>query len=110
MHEALANVQKHACATNVRVALAGDGGGLQVTVEDDGVGFVPPNCDAASNGFGLRIMAERAAEVGATLSISSEPGCGTRVTVRLPGPQELEAAEPVEQEVLPSLAQKAGAG
>jgi len=85
--EALANVSKHARARKVLVTLAGDSGGIGVTVEDDGVGFDPQKAAGADKAFGLRIMAERAAEVGGTLRIISEPGRGTRVTVWASGPR-----------------------
>ncbi|MBV8682987.1 MAG: hypothetical protein JO111_08955 [Caulobacteraceae bacterium] len=53
------------------------GRGLQITVSDDGEGFDP----ASSGGFGLAGMRERAAAIGANLTIASAPGDGTRVTV-----------------------------
>lgn len=85
VQEALANVRKHARATQARVRLRGTNGWLQATVEDDGIGFDP---SAPGRGtfprFGLATMRERAEAVGGTLEIDSAPGRGTRVTLRIP--------------------------
>ncbi|WP_405084478.1 sensor histidine kinase [Microbispora sp. NBC_01389] len=79
VQEALTNVRKHARARRVRVTLHRNGE-LRVTVADDGVGL-PADRRA---GVGLCSMAERAAELGGTCAVASEPGRGTTVTARLP--------------------------
>lgn len=79
--EALTNVGKHASAATVRVDLTPTDGGVRLTVADDGAGFDP---DAGTTGFGLRGMRERAAQVGGTLTVRSEPGAGTTVRVEVP--------------------------
>jgi len=79
--EALSNVRKHACARLVAVGLSYDPGQVRLEVSDDGQGFDPAS---AGGGFGLRGMRSRVAEVGGTLTISSEPGAGTRVNVEVP--------------------------
>lgn len=78
--EALANVLKHAEATDVEVRLAFDGAQLTAEVTDDGVGFEP---DAAL-GSGLGGLVDRLHALGGTLSIDSHPGSGTRLTATLP--------------------------
>jgi signal transduction histidine kinase len=79
--EALANVARHARATDARVELARDGdGALVVTVTDDGVGIDP----AAPAGVGLVSLRERAAELGGRCSVSCPPGGGTVVRAVLP--------------------------
>lgn len=78
--EATANAGRHAGARRCTVRLAVEQPWLVVEVEDDGRGFV----EAGSAGVGLGAMRERAVEVGGELSISSRPGCGTRITARLP--------------------------
>ena len=82
--EALANVRRHASASAVvlRLSRVGTGEAAQVSVhvEDDGVGFDP----AASPGVGLAGLRDRAEEVGGTVDVTSAPGSGTRVTVRVP--------------------------
>lgn len=79
--EALHNVEKHADATLVRVRLTADGGGLLVTVEDNGQGFNP---EATTEGHGLTGMRERATLLGGRLVIRSGPGDGTAVQLFLP--------------------------
>jgi signal transduction histidine kinase len=80
VQEALTNVRKHANATVVRVSVA-TGDDLRITIRDNGRGFVP---EAASGGFGLDSMRQRAALIGATLDISSMPRDGSRVELVLP--------------------------
>jgi len=84
IQEALSNVRKHASAASARVNLELTASELVITIHDDGVGFSPwtwPGDQQAH--FGLQTMRERAEMVGALLSIVSEPGRGTTVTVRL---------------------------
>ena len=80
--EALHNVTKHARATRVDIHLVGAATGVRLSVADDGVGF--DTRTAYPGHFGLSTMAERAASVGARLSIASTPGQGTVVTVDYP--------------------------
>jgi signal transduction histidine kinase len=85
--EALNNVVKHAGASRVEIRLwcpqagekAGDGETVELYIQDDGCGF---DASAVSQErFGLGIMHERAASVGARLQIESQAGAGTRVSV-----------------------------
>ncbi|MGI9596946.1 MAG: GAF domain-containing sensor histidine kinase, partial [Acidimicrobiales bacterium] len=79
--EALTNVEKHAAAANVHIRwTVADGRGV-LLVQDDGRGF-DPALGIRGNAYGLVGMRERAASVGAILSISSEPGQGTTITVQ----------------------------
>jgi signal transduction histidine kinase len=84
IQEALSNVRKHAVARQAQVRLLLDVGYLVVTIQDNGIGFNPWvwSSDQLAH-FGLQTMRERAEMVGASLSIESEPGRGTTVTVRL---------------------------
>jgi signal transduction histidine kinase len=81
--EALRNVVKHAGIKKALVSLVRSGRELILTVQDRGVGF-----DAAEvrlhEGLGLSSMGERVRLVRGELSIDSEPGQGTTVTVRVP--------------------------
>ena len=81
VQEALTNVRKHADATVVRVAVVTDDGVMRITINDNGRGFHP---EASHGGFGLDSMRERAALIGATLTVSSQPQDGSRVELRLP--------------------------
>jgi two-component system nitrate/nitrite sensor histidine kinase NarX len=92
IQEALANAQKHSQASTVRVLLRRESDSvLEAIVEDDGVGFDQPATSAhPGEHLGLTIMTERAEHVGGTLLIDSEPGEGTRVTLRLRLPQQYD--------------------
>jgi signal transduction histidine kinase len=83
LSEALANVEKHADASRVRVQMAFEDGSLRLCVVDDGVGFDAHRAVSAGH-FGLGVMHTRAAEAGGKLSIDSASGSGTTVTLTLP--------------------------
>ncbi len=80
--EALTNVARHAQAALAEVNLQLNNGYLDLMVSDDGQGFQAQSVDAAE-GLGLAGMRERAALVGGSLSIDSEPGQGTRISLRV---------------------------
>lgn len=84
VQEALSNVRKHAAATEVRVRLADDDD-FELAIEDNGRGF-DAQARHADNGshIGIHIMGERARRIEATLEVSSQPGAGTTVRLRLP--------------------------
>ena len=85
--QALNNVVRHAHARRTTMTMEFSDAEIRLDVSDDGIGFhVPPHpTDLAPEGhFGLLGMRERAELVGARLEIWSDPGVGTRVSVRLP--------------------------
>ncbi len=82
LQESLNNVGRHSQASNVKVRLVREGGAIELEVTDDGIGFDPEQVDAG-RGFGVAGMQERAGLVGGRLSISSQPGSGTKVSLRL---------------------------
>jgi signal transduction histidine kinase len=82
LQESLVNVAKHAHATRVRVRLLRQGGEVLLTVQDDGVGFVPAQAHKPAS-LGLVGMRERVQLLQGTLSIASAPGQGTRLEVRV---------------------------
>jgi len=82
IQEALANVRKHANATEVEVVVSKSPSGLRVQIKDNGIGFTAPK--AGQVHFGLAIMQERAALIGATVSLTQGDPGGTVVTVDLP--------------------------
>lgn len=77
--EALTNVHRHARARHCTVRLR-CGSALELDITDDGAGLRPGQLP----GVGLVAMRERAAELGGTLVLDSQPGRGTHVTARLP--------------------------
>jgi signal transduction histidine kinase len=83
--EALGNVARYARAGKVTVTLDRESEGARLTIADDGCGFDPSACKppAKGRGWGLMIMRERAAALGAELTVASVPGHGTRVIVTL---------------------------
>ncbi len=81
--EALSNVQKHSRAKHAQLVLHTLPDALELTVEDDGGGFDGQKMVAPGH-YGLAGMKERAQEMGAFFTVSSEPGRGTQVRVRLP--------------------------
>jgi PAS domain S-box-containing protein len=89
VQEALANVAKHAGASNVRVSGRLEAGVLEVEVDDDGIGFDQTKAREqamATGHLGLRSMAERLEAAGGEVTIEAAPGQGARVRLRLPLP------------------------
>lgn len=78
--EGLNNAIKHSRATQAKIFLQYEPTTVQMTVSDNGNGFVVE--DALRERFGLGIMSERAVEVGATLTVQSQPGSGVRIVFR----------------------------
>jgi PAS domain S-box-containing protein len=81
LQEALANVRRHSAATIVEVGLRTDDEAILLVVADDGRGFDPGSARA---GIGLSAMRERVEELRGEIEVSSRPGDGTEVTVRVP--------------------------
>jgi signal transduction histidine kinase len=81
--EALSNVVKHAGVTSAKVELSFSADEASVRVSDAGRGF-DPAADRRAESFGLLSLQERAQALGGSAQISSEPGKGTQVLVRLP--------------------------
>lgn len=89
--EALNNVFKYARASEIRVSLDQGPLGVRLAVCDNGAGFNPGNVPADHHG--LRIMQERAAGIGADLTIRSSLGEGTQVEVTWIDPEAGEQLE-----------------
>jgi signal transduction histidine kinase len=81
VQEALNNARKHASARRVVVRMELRGGGVVVSVADDGMGFDPA---VASPGYGRQSMQERAESLNGELTITSAPGLGTTVRLQVP--------------------------
>ncbi|MBS1879219.1 MAG: GAF domain-containing sensor histidine kinase [Actinobacteria bacterium] len=89
VQEALNNVVKHAGADHVSLRARVVDGDVEVRVEDDGAGFDPA---AQREGRGLNGMRERVKVLGGELAVSSQPGGGCRVEVRLPAAEAADRA------------------
>ncbi|MEO6244516.1 MAG: ATP-binding protein [Opitutaceae bacterium] len=88
--EAVGNALRHANARAIDLMLVSDESALCLIVEDNGCGLpvVPP----AGAGVGLKIMEHRAKFIGASFSIISAPGEGTKIICCLPN--QMTAADP----------------
>jgi signal transduction histidine kinase len=91
--ECLANIGKHAQATQATVSATEEDGALVVEVADDGIGGI-----AGDGGSGLTGLEDRVGALEGTLSIRSPRGEGTRVTARIPLAGAVIAAAAEQQE------------
>lgn len=79
--EALANATRHGKPSRIDVELSTEPEGVCLRIEDDGSGFDRQNTPM---GMGQKIMRHRAERVGGEFQISSKPGAGTQIVVRVP--------------------------
>jgi NarL family two-component system sensor histidine kinase LiaS len=82
IQEGMANVVKHSEATRVTLSLRDTGRQYSLQIEDNGAGFDPSAVKAGS--YGLATMKERAEKLGGSFEISSRPGMGVSLKVRIP--------------------------
>jgi signal transduction histidine kinase len=96
--EALANIRKHANANVVSLMLEDRNGGFLVRIQDDGVGFSPPEVLQSGPGhLGLSSMRERAEMWSGWCKVLSLPEAGTTVEVWLP--QNPPKADPPDSRI-----------
>jgi signal transduction histidine kinase len=79
--EALHNALRHSAAGQIEISISRTVAKITLEVTDNGRGYP---ADAPSSGLGLASMRQRAAEIGATLTVRSSPGAGTRVKLEIP--------------------------
>jgi signal transduction histidine kinase len=87
VQEALTNVRRHSQATKAHVNLLLESGRVELTIQDNGVGFkIPQNSDGLTKRgkLGLIGMQERAQLLGGRLTVESEPGVGTKLCIIVP--------------------------
>lgn len=77
--EVLNNIAKHAAASHVSISGRYAAERVEMQISDNGRGF--DRTSLAPNSFGLEIMRERAASIGAQLHIESESGLGTKIQI-----------------------------
>jgi len=85
--EAIHNVKKHAGAQHLSVQLEYGPDEIALEVRDDGRGFAAER-ESSPGHYGLTGMRERAAAVGGSLEVTSEPGIGTSVRLRATPPKD----------------------
>jgi signal transduction histidine kinase len=94
VQECLTNIEKHAEASKASVIVRSNKEGeLLMCVSDNGKGFSPPDRDSLrSDGghYGLWNIYERAASISAAVTVDSEEGEGTTITLRIPFKTELK--------------------
>jgi len=81
--EALSNIARHSAATRASVEVTAQGGTLRLVIGDNGRGFDPGQPRQAGQ-RGLANLRARAEGVGGRLTLTSEPGAGTRLQLDLP--------------------------
>lgn len=87
VRELIRNIEKHAQARQVKMAVGRDRDQIHISVEDDGVGFDASGVGQRFNstgGFGLFSIHEQLKHIGGRLEVESVPGHGTRVVVVAP--------------------------
>ncbi|GGY22342.1 PAS domain-containing sensor histidine kinase [Paludibacterium paludis] len=89
LQEALTNVLRHAQASMVSIGLRSERGRLTLSIADDGKGF-DPEAHSPERSFGLVGIRERVLLLGGSLSIESQPGQGTVLSVSIPVEEDMK--------------------
>ncbi|SEL52795.1 tetratricopeptide repeat-containing sensor histidine kinase [Parapedobacter koreensis] len=90
IQEAVANLVKHAEATEGIVQLVGDGPRLSITVEDNGRGFDPANL--TEKGIGLKNLISRVQLLQGSQEVRSAPGQGTSIYIEIDAAKAMQYA------------------
>ena len=80
--EAISNALRHGGCSLVTIRIQQGEQAVGLLVQDDGAGFDPSS--RRPDSFGLSNMHARAEQIGATLTVTSRPGQGTRVLANIP--------------------------
>ncbi|MFI5331398.1 MAG: sensor histidine kinase, partial [Desulfobaccales bacterium] len=84
IQESLTNIGKHSQADLLLVAITRHDDRVSFLIQDNGKGFDPGQLRRQSPGMGLAAMEERARMVGGVLSIWSQEGEGTKISLDIP--------------------------
>lgn len=84
--ESLTNVRKYAKASQVKLSLQEEGGVVLLSIRDNGVGF--DTQDIELHGHGIAGIKHRTQMFNGSLTLSSSPGKGTHIEVRIPTNQQ----------------------
>ncbi len=82
--EALNNITKHAKAEKVNVIFSAIEDNYHLEIIDDGQGFLIKNAREKEGSYGLLGIQERVNLLGGALTISSQPGAGTKIAISIP--------------------------
>jgi len=82
--EAITNAVRHAHARTIQVRLTATPGGVELEIDDDGIGFVAS--ERIGHGLGLRSIDERVRLIKGQVKMQSRPGHGTALLVTIPQP------------------------
>ncbi|MGB3199954.1 MAG: sensor histidine kinase, partial [Nodosilinea sp.] len=102
VQEALTNIARHAQATAVTVTLTTTADTLELSIQDDGIGFDMQTVNQAimqGSSLGLLGMQERASLVGGQVTITSEPGQGTLIHLKAPHSSLMTGLPPIYRDV-----------
>jgi signal transduction histidine kinase len=81
----MTNASKHGGAQRVKISIVQETDHVQIKITDDGIGFNPDHFEPdADKHFGLMFMRERMAQIGGSVSVDSQPGSGTTVSLDVP--------------------------
>ncbi len=86
VQESLNNIVRHSQATTARILVTHRGGVVELSIEDNGRGFAPPDGNTPQpgrKGFGLLGIAERVRMLGGHVAIQSVPGGGSAISISL---------------------------
>ncbi len=91
VQEALNNIARHALASHVEIYFNSDSGQVDLTIQDDGLGFEPERIEPGH--LGLSIMKDRIQNIGGTLEIISRMGGGTLIKIMWIAPSQENGVE-----------------
>ena len=86
IRELIMNTVKHARAKHLNVKIGGARDFLEITIQDDGIGFAedPESMYLKSTGYGLFSTRERVIDIGGSMTIDSKPGQGVTIKIVVP--------------------------
>jgi signal transduction histidine kinase len=82
LQESANNILKHAQATKAYLEIWREGAELRVTMRDNGRGYDPTT--TPQRGLGLTSISERVRMLGGTRTVTTAPGAGTKIELRIP--------------------------
>ncbi len=97
VREALHNAIRHGQPSSVQVSIRFGKNDLVIEVDDDGRGFDLAIVSGSSNGhYGVVGMRERARRMGGVLTLESQSGSGTQLSLRIPRKASAPAKEGIQ--------------